>query len=107
VTQADLVTLIGKALTQLDTTLMSSALQDQPAKWQQLYALRKHLDDEQRELVSVIIDSDDPEFQAPANLIVEATNQLNQQIGDMTKIDSIIGIISQVAADVDTILKLF
>ena len=103
--QADLVTLIGSVLTQLDTTLMSSGLQAQPAKWQQVYALRKHLDDEQRALVQADIESDDAAFQASATLIDTATKQLNQQIADMTKIDSTINIVSQIAASVDSILK--
>jgi hypothetical protein len=107
VNQADLVTSIGTTLTQLDTTLMSSDLQDQPNKWQQLYALRKHLDDEQRLLVKADLDSDDVEFQAQTTLISAATAQLNKQIADMTKIDSIINTVSQIAADVDSILKLF
>jgi hypothetical protein len=107
VNQVDLVTSIGNTLTQLDTTLMSSDLQAQPNKWQQLYALRKHLDDQQRELVKEDLDADDAPFQTQANLIVVATTQLNQQIADMTKIDSIINIVSQIAADVDSVLKLF
>jgi hypothetical protein len=107
VTLSDLVTLIGNALTQLDTTLTNSDLMDgQPAKWQQLYALRKHLDDEQRELVQADIESDDVAFQTYANQISAATTQLNQQIADMTRIDSIINIVSQVAAEVDSVLKL-
>jgi high-affinity Fe2+/Pb2+ permease len=102
----DLVTLIGNALTQLDTALTGSDLLNQPAKWQQLYALRKHLDDEQRSLVQSDIESDDVEFQGLANLISTATKQLTQQINDMTKIDSIINIVSQIAADVDSVLQL-
>jgi len=105
VNQADLVTLIGSVLTQLDTTLMSSDLQAQPAKWQQVYALRKHLDDEQRALVQADIESDDAAFQASATLIDTATEQLNQQIADIAKIDSTINIVSQIAASVDSILK--
>ena len=103
--QADLVTLIGSVLTQLDTTLMSSDLQAQPAKWQQVYALRKHLDDEQRALVQADIESDDAAFQASATLIDTATEQLNQQIADIAKIDSTINIVSLIAASVDSILK--
>jgi hypothetical protein len=106
VTQTDLVTSIGNTLTKLDTALMSSDLADQPAKWQQVYALRKHLDDEQRELVQVDIESDDVDFQTQSNLIATATKQLDQQIGDMTKIDSIINIVAQIAASVDDVLKL-
>jgi hypothetical protein len=106
VTQTDLVTSIGNTLTKLDTALMSSDLAALPAKWQQVYALRKHLDDEQRELVQVDINSDDIDFQMQSNLIATATTQLNQQIGDMTKIDIVINIVAQIAANVDDVLKL-
>lgn len=105
-TQTDLVTSIGNTLTKLDTALMSSDLEAQPAKWQQVYALRKHLDDEQRLLVQVDINSDDVDFKTQSNLIATATKQLNQQIGDMTKIDSIINIVAQIAANVDDVLNL-
>jgi hypothetical protein len=106
VTQTDLVTSIGNTLTKLDTALMSSDLAALPAKWQQVYALRKHLDDEQRELVQVDINADDVDFKTQAALIATATKQLNEQIGDMTKIDSIINIVAQIAANVDNVLTL-
>ena len=104
--EADLVTLSGDVLTQLDAILMGPDLKTQPAKWHQLYAVRKHLDDEQRSLVQADIASDDAAFQASANTIATAVKQLKQQIDDMTKIDSIINIVSQIAANVDSILKL-
>ena len=105
--QTELVTSIGNTLTKIDTALMGEDLMDQPNKWQQLYALRKHLDDEQRLLVKADIDSDDLKFQTLSGTIAVATKQLNQKINDMTKIDSIINIVSQIAANVDSVLQLF
>ena len=105
--QTELVTSIGNTLTKIDTALMGDDLLDQPNKWQQLYALRKHLDDEQRLLVKADIDSDDLKFQALSGTIAVATKQLNQKINDMTKVDSIIDIVSQIAANVDSVLQLF
>ena len=105
--QTELVTSIGNTLTKIDTALMGEDLLDQPNKWQQLYALRKHLDDEQRLLVKADIDSDDLKFQTLSGTIAVATKQLNQKINDMTKIDSIINIVSQIAANVDSVLQLF
>lgn len=104
-TQAELVTSIGDTLTQMDNTLMDPALQTQPGKWQQVYAMRKHLDDQQRDLVAATIKADDPTFQAITGKIQLAITQLQQVINSMKKIDSIINTIAQISADLDEILK--
>jgi hypothetical protein len=104
-TQAELVTAIGDTLTQMDNTLMDSALQNQPSKWQQVYAMRKHLDDQQRALVAATIQSDDVAFQMLTGKIQLAIKQLQQVIDNLKKIDSIINTIAQVSADLDEILK--
>jgi hypothetical protein len=103
---AALVTTIGNALTQLDTALTNSKLNNQPAQWQQLYALRKHLDDQQRAFVQQSIVSDNAAFQALANSIQAATNTLDQEIKVMNQIDSIITVVSQISANLDQVLKL-
>lgn len=105
--KSDLITMIADTLTQLDKELSSSALNDQPAKWHQLYALRKHLDDEQRNLLQATIQADDAQFQALAQTINTGTDLLKKQIGDMQKIDSVINIVAQIASNVDQVLKLF
>lgn len=104
-TQAELVTAIGNILTQMDNTLMDPDLINQQPKWQQVYAMRKHLDDQQRDLVAATIQSDDAQFQTLTGKIQQAIRQLQQVIDDMKKIDSIINIIAQVSADLDEILK--
>ena len=104
--QAALVTSIGNTLTQLDTELMSADLTSQPAKWQQVFALRKHLDDQQRSLVQQSIQADDVSFQALANTIQAETNALNLEIKDITKIDSVIQIVAQISSGLDQALKL-
>ena len=104
-TQADLVTAIGNTLTQMDNTLMDPGLQSEPAKWQQVYAMRKHLDDEQRALVAATIKADDVDFQTLTGKIQLAINQLQQVIDNLKKIDSIINTIGQISADLDEILK--
>ena len=104
-TQTELVTAIGVTLTQLDQTLMDPALVSQPAKWQQIYAMRKHLDDQQRALVAAAIQADDPEFQALTGKIQVAIQQLQKVIDDLKKIDSIVNAIAEVSADLDEILK--
>ena len=105
--QSALVTSIGDTLTQLDTELMSSDLSNnQPAKWQQLFALRKHLDDQQRMLVQQSIESDDASLETLANTIQAETKTLNQDIKDITKIDSVINIVSEISSNLDQVLKL-
>ncbi len=101
-----LVTLIGNILTQLDTELTSDDLNDQPAKWQEMFALRKHLDDLQRELVQETIQSDDEAFQVLANGIQADTKILNQEIKDITKIDATINLIAKIASGLDQVLSL-
>ena len=104
-TPTQLVTAIGVTLTQLDQTLMEPDLVNQPAKWQQIYAMRKHLDDQQRALVAAAIQADDPEFQALTGKIQLAIQQLQNVIDDLKKIDSIVNAIAEVSADLDEILK--
>ena len=104
--QGDLVTSIGNTLTGLDTQLMSPELNNQPAKWQQLYAMRKHLDDQQRTLLQQKIASDDTNFKVLANSIQAETTTLNQEIKDMTRIDSIIDLVSEISSNLDQVLNL-
>jgi len=104
--QSALVTSIGNTLTELDTELMSEDLNNLPAKWQQLFALRKHLDDQQRTLVQQSIESDDASFQTLANTIQAETKTLNQEIKDIAKIDAVINIVSEISSNLDQVLKL-
>jgi len=104
-TQAELVTAIGNTLTQIDSTLMDPDLINQAAKWQQVYAMRKHLDDQQRVLVAATIQADDASFQTLTGQIQQAIKQLQQVIDNLKKIDSTINTIAQISADLDEILK--
>jgi hypothetical protein len=104
-TQAELVTAIGNTLTQIDSILMDPVLINQPAKWQQVYAMRKHLDDQQRTLVAAAIQADDPDFQTLTSQIQQAIKQLQQMIDNLKKMDGIINTIAQISADLDEVLK--
>lgn len=104
-TKVELITAIGNTLTQLDNALADFALVNQPAKWQQAYAMRNHLDQQQRELLVATIQSDDEDFQTLTGKIQAATKQLQQTIEDLKKIDSIIDTIGEISADLDAILK--
>lgn len=104
--QSDIVTSIGGTLTQLDTLLMSGNPSFDSAAWQQLFALRKHLDDQQRTLVQQAIQSNDEKFQAIAATLQAATKTLTTEIAQQAAINAIINMVSQVSANVDQLLKL-
>ena len=104
-TQAELVASISDTLTQLDNALMDPDLVNQPAKWQQTYAMRKHLDDQQRALLAATIQDDDVQFQTLTGKIQLAIKQLQKVIDDVKKIDSIVNTVAQISADLDEILK--
>ncbi len=105
-TQAELVTSIGDSLTQLDTLLMSDELTSDNARWQQVFAMRKHLNDQQLSLVQAQFAADDAAFETYTGIIEVATKQLNQEIASMASIDAIIGKVAQISASLDDVLKL-
>ena len=96
---------ISNSLTQLDTILASGTPTFSSPQWQQLFALRKHLDDQQRILIQQTIQSNDAMFQQAATIVKGATDDLSAAIKGQAEIDSIINIVSEVSADVDSVLK--
>src|SRR2546428_4838015 len=103
-TLIEVVTMIGDDLTQIDTRLQTPGLSE--ADWQTLYALRKHLDDEQRDLVGESIIEGDAAYEALTTQLNTASTQLENDIGDLTKVASVIATVSQIASYVDQILKI-
>jgi hypothetical protein len=103
-TLIQLVTTIGDVLTQIDTTLQTPGMQD--SEWQTLYALRKHLDDEQRDLVGESINEADNVYKALTTKLNAASNELKNALGDLTKVGNVITEVSKIASYVDQILKL-
>jgi len=104
-TETDLVTSIGDSLTQVDTLLMSGNPPSDSAAWQQLFAMRKHLDDQQRSLVQQTIEADDDQFQAVAAPLQAATKALDSQIAQQATIDTVINTVAQISTYADQILK--
>jgi hypothetical protein len=100
----EVATVIGNVLTQIDITLQTPGLAD--PDWQTLYALRKHLDDEQRDLIRESIEEENDEYQALTTQLNNASAQLKTVIGDFSKVATTISIISQIASYADQILKL-
>jgi hypothetical protein len=101
-TLIEVATTIGTVLTQLDTTLQTPGLSD--ADWQTLYALRKHLDDQQRDLIGESIKEADAEYQSLTTELSSASSELTKSIGDLAKVGKVIGIVSQIASYADKIL---
>jgi hypothetical protein len=102
---SDLVAAISNSLTQIDNTLASGTPPFSSAQWQQLFALRKHLDDQQRTLIQSAIVADDATFQEAAGDAVTATAALTAAINQQARIDSIINVVAQIASTLDTVLK--
>ncbi len=105
-TKMDLVLVIGQTLTQLDGALADPALIADRPDWQQMYAMRKHLDDQQRLLVAAMIQADDEGFQVLARSIDGSAAQIAQSIKDVARVTATLGTIARIAADLDQVLKL-
>ena len=103
-TLIDLASAIGDVLTQIDTTLQTPGLSD--ADWQTLYALRKHLDDQQMDLIGESINEADAHYKSLTAQLNTASAQLKNTIGDLSKVATVISTVSQIAAYADQILSL-
>jgi len=104
-TKIEVVTQIGDVLTQIDALLSAPDFSPSAPEWQQLFALRKHLDDQQRELVQEIIKDDSASFQNLAKQLSAAADSLKKVAGNIAKIGSILQTVSTVSSVVDKILS--
>jgi hypothetical protein len=105
-TKVEMVTQIGDVLTQIDAILSAPNFSPGNPAWQQLFALRKHLDDQQRDLVQEIIEDNTPSFNAVATQLGKAAGSLAQVGQDIAKIGTILDTVSLVASLVDKVLNL-
>ena len=105
-TPIELATLIGNVITQLDTTLADPDLPMSDPKWQTLFALRKHLDDLQRQLVQASIATGNAAYAGLTAQIKAASKDLQAVINDFTKLGKIINDASTIASLLDQVLKL-
>jgi septation ring formation regulator EzrA len=96
----DDATTIGNVLTQIDTALQTPGLSE--ADWQTLYALRKHLDDLQRDLIKASINQADQTYQELTAQLKTASSQLTT---DLTKVQNAIATVAQIASYADQLLK--
>lgn len=105
-TKADLVDLLANVITGLDNALTDDPLLADPPTWQLVYALRKHLDDQQRDLLKAVLEEENAAYKTLTATIEAATNGLQQIITNMQRIDEIILYVTRISADVDQVLKL-
>lgn len=105
-TKADLVDLLANVITGLDNALTDDQLLAEPATWQLVYALRKHLDDQQRDVLKTVLQEENAAYQALTVGIEAAANGLEQIIADMKRVDEIVNYVTRISADVDQVLKL-
>ncbi len=102
----DTVKTIGEVLTQLDTILADPSFPNSNPRWQQLYALRKHLDDQQRLLVQVDIDDSTQDF-AEATAKLKAADESLKKLGTtIAKVATAINIVSTIASIADQVIGL-
>jgi hypothetical protein len=105
-TKVEMVTQIVNVLTSVDAILSAPDFSPGDPSWQQLFALRKHLDDQQRELVQEIIQDDTADFNAVAAKLGAAADALEKVGQDITKIGKILDTVSLVASLMDRVLNL-
>ena len=105
-TLTDLVQMIGNILTQVDVMLANSKLPTDSPDWQQLFALRVHLDTKQRQLVVLEFNLDTVEFKKLTDKLNDANTELEKKIEDLKKVSVTFKTIAQVAALVDQIIVL-
>lgn len=104
--KVDMVNEIGDVLTQIDMVLSDPDFSPTTPDWHQLFALRKHLDDQQRELVQEVIQDNTSQFNAIAQQLSDAADALDQVGDDITKIGTILQKVSSIASLVDNVLTL-
>ncbi len=79
-TLVEVVKIIGDMLTELDQLLSDSGLPSSSPQWQQLFAMRVHMDNLQRRLVTLSFKLDDARFAKLTDQISSANALLKQQI---------------------------
>jgi hypothetical protein len=100
------VQIIGEALTQIDVVLANPNLPPSDPQFQALFAMRKHLDDQQRELVKADIDDTSQAFTNATAQLNAADNNLKRIGSDISKIAAIIQVASTIASIADSVLGL-
>ena len=104
--KGELVDLLGHVIDGLDAALMTSELVEDPPNWQLVFAVRKHLNDLQEELLRTVLAEENAAYTILTATIQAAANSLDQVIAHMEKVDQILTWVAKISADVDQVLKL-
>ncbi len=105
-TKIQVVELIANVLTGIDRCLSDPNLPPDSAEWHQLYALRKALDDQQRELVTAMFQEDDADFVGISDKIQALNKELVSTLSDIQKIASTIATVTKIIGAVGQLLSL-
>ncbi len=105
-TKADLVDLLANVITDLDDALTEEQLLSDPPTWQLVYALRNHLDDQQRDLLKAVLQEEGSAYQALTATIQAAANGLEAIVNQVERIGDVIAYVTRISADVDQVLKI-
>ena len=100
----DLVGMVGNLLTDLDTTLSRTEFTRSNPLWQQLYALRLVLDDQQRSLVKLPIDENDESYRSASAQITSANREIAGVISDPKRLADAIQGVAKATASMDMFL---
>lgn len=101
----ELIRLIGNALSAIDDCLSRPDFSDNDPRWHELYALRKALDDQQRELVSAEFRANSPTYGTVTQKIADASRELQGTIGDIQRIGDTIATVTQIIGFVGQLLQ--
>jgi hypothetical protein len=100
-----LIRLIGTLLTEIDDCLARPDFPDSDPRWHQLFALRKALDDQQRQLVSADFQVNTTTYATLTQQIAGANQQLQNTIANIQMIGNTIAMVTQVIGFVGQLLQ--
>ncbi len=104
-TVTEVIKIIGEVLKAIDGVLNDPGLDASSTEWQQLWNLRKRLDDRQRELVTLEIKQDTERFAEITAKLSAANEQLGQTIHHIDQISETVKAVSTIASIVETLLE--
>jgi hypothetical protein len=99
------VQVIGNLLTNIDTTLARDEFHSSDPSWQQLYALRKHLDDQQRTLVKLSPSAEKVRRAEDFTRSASEANNLLSGYHSTSSLNDAIGRVAMVTAEVHQFIQ--
>jgi hypothetical protein len=102
----ELIALIGDTLTQIDRCLAKPDFPDTDPRWHQLFALRKALDDQQRDLVAAEFQQNSQNYVTITQNLAGASQRLQTVIADIQRISDTISTVTQIVGFVGQLLTM-